>query len=141
MLGKAGCDVMKGKYGQLEQDRILLPQGPVPRSRNLLLSIAAHLAGFALIYAYLHILTVHILPVKIEAVQLAPPPAHVSFNPATPKVAQPRPSQLHLNRSVRRQEHAIQPAPDPSSEGPAMQALRQRAEAGASQFRGDRGRV
>jgi TonB family protein len=126
MLGKASCDVMKGHYGQLEQHRILLPQGSVPGSRNLLLSIAAHVAGFALIYVYLHILTVHILPVKIEAVQIAPPPAHVSFNPATPKSAQPHPSRLHLNRSVR-QEHAIQPAPEPASEGTAMQALRKSA--------------
>jgi TonB family protein len=117
---------MKGLYGQLEQDRILLPEGAVPGSGNLLLSIAAHVAGFALIFAYLHIITVHILPVKIEAVQVAPVPAHVSFNPAMPKSAQPHPSRLHLNRSVR-QEHAIQPAPDRASEGTAMQALRKSA--------------
>jgi TonB family protein len=110
----------------LDPREMLIPGSSAPRASILLSSLAAHFVVLALLMIVLRTGGPRIVPTKLEAVQMISGPKHLSFESFKAQTAKTHASALHLRRRVR-QEHAIQPPPDPSSDGPAMQALRKRA--------------
>jgi TonB family protein len=115
---------MKSSSGVLEQSHKLLAQNPVRRATFFLLSLVAHIVVLALSVVSWPTARVIVVPPKNQIVQMISGPAHVSFNPSSPKPTRPHTSHLQLRRNLR-QRHALQP--EPESEGTAMQALRKRA--------------
>jgi TonB family protein len=94
-----------------------------PRPSIFVFSVIGHLVLFAV--SLVSWTGARVLPVvvKLQTAQIISGPAHVSFNPESPKPAPSHTSRLQLNRKFQR--HALQP--DPESEGTAMQTLRKRA--------------
>src|SRR5579859_5103726 len=113
--GQNDMDHTKHKDLALEARQLLPPGSPVPRASILLSSVAAHVVVLALTMVFLRTAGSRILPTKLEAVQVISGPKHLSFESVKAQPARAHASALHLRRSVR-QEHAIQPAPDPASE-------------------------
>lgn len=73
------------------QRQILLSNRPVPGRALLSLSVAAHLAALALIFAMLRATAVHFVPPRYETVQVISGAARLSYNPPRTRSVQTAP--------------------------------------------------